>query len=525
MADQGRSLGEFNVSFVGFDLLATIRKVIKTAKPIEHTTELNTHQEAYIVRVMPYFMADGGVDGASVTIVDITGEVKLRHQLTRDAAFLDLAMQSSQMGYAELEVEKGVATLDKVAAAQFGLKEPGPYIMADMLRNCHPDDVEQAEALRTKAIGAGRNYTADYRVMRKDRCTRWYKVHAAKLDWPDGPQKYAMITVDTTEDRQLRENLSIESERLKLVIKAGRMGFAEIDVVENEVTVDTQLAEQFGLPKAGTITLDALRDRIIPDDLAVLDDSLGRALNNDEEYEFDFRVKGPKAQDKWMRTRGMPYRAADGTKRVIGPTLDITAEKLAIRHQETLVRELSHRIKNLFTVISALVQNAPKANIEVEDFAEQLISRIVAIGRANDLARSDKLSGTGLRDMLETVVAPHATDQPIRMEGPFVAVAERNVSVFSLVLHELATNATKHGALQHPDGQIDVIWEDKGDDILQMKWTETVPDFQPDGAEIGFGTRLVDIGVKQLKGTVDRQFGPSGLQITMTLQLGSVQSK
>ena len=106
------------------------------------------------------------------------------------------------------------------------------------------------------------------------------------------------------------------------------------------------------------------------------------------------------------------------------------------------------------------------------------------------------------------------------MAGPSRYLTQERLTPMGLVLNELATNALKYGAWQTPGGHVAVDWtvsEVEGGHVLAIHWKETVPGFVPPGTITpGFGTRLIDLSVRQLSGTLSRRFGPEGLELTLT---------
>ncbi|MEL6620320.1 MAG: CheR family methyltransferase [Pseudomonadota bacterium] len=326
--------------------------------------------------------------------------------------------------------------------------------------------------------------------------------------------------VDISEETRLRNSLDLESRRLKVAMKAGRMGLAELDVDSGQITIDAVLAEQFGLGGPGIVDFDYLTRHIPEYDVERIKAALEQAMgDNKEEYEVDFVIKPPNKPERWIRTRGIPYAARDGRLKVVGPTLDITDEN-AIERQETLLREMSHRIKNLFAVIGALVELMPKQDDGTRVFADDLMKRIVSLGDAYDLARKNKnLSGVKLNDLIEKLVAPHLTGQTLEIKGPLVRVSDHSLNTLSLILHELTTNAVKYGALSHEIGELQVTWSIAADGMVPIRWVETVPDLKIDPSADGFGSRLINTGAMQLGGDYTRELKDGGIVCSLNLQL------
>lgn len=201
----------------------------------------------------------------------------------------------------------------------------------------------------------------------------------------------------------------------------------------------------------------------------------------------------------------------------------------AVAQQDILIREMSHRVKNLFAVAEGLVRISARGSETKAEMADSLIGRFHALAGAHSLIRpgfsadahSAKVSGLG--SVLSTIVKPHErTSGPPRfvMEGPAVALGEHAVTGIALVFHELATNAAKHGALKAEGGQVSLLWKEDGD-ILAIAWTESgsstaaVPP-----AEGGFGSKLLNDTVRrQFGGSLEQDWGAAGLKVTLRIPL------
>ncbi|WP_168797783.1 CheR family methyltransferase [Aliishimia ponticola] len=330
-----------------------------------------------------------------------------------------------------------------------------------------------------------------------------------------------LVLVDVTEMHQLKEELRIEAELLNLSLEAGRMGLADLDVATGTVTINNRFASHMGLPEdAPTVTLDNMKSVMSPQFVPVFESALDKAIKLGESYEFDFTVKQAGKPFRWIRTRGMPHEDVNGDLHVVGPTLDVTNDKLAVENREVLIAEMSHRVKNLFAVISALVQAAPKKNPETIDFASALISRIAALGDAYDLARKqDNLANVDLKLLLDRVIAPHRTVQKFDLKGPTVTLGSEGLTTLTLLFHELATNALKYGALSKDGGSLKVEWSKDDNGRLSVNWLETVPGFEPQEERVGFGSKLIDMAMLQLKAEVHREFADTGLKLTLAFDM------
>jgi PAS domain S-box-containing protein len=206
---------------------------------------------------------------------------------------------------------------------------------------------------------------------------------------------------------------------------------------------------------------------------------------------------------------------------------DITERKRAEERQILLLREMSHRVKNLFALAGAVITLSTRTAKSPAELAEQVRNRLGTLARAHDLTlpdlrREQAATPTGLEILLRTIVSPfeEQNDGRVTITGPEVAVGGHAVTSLALMLHELVTNAAKYGALSTASGHIAVVWTVE-DGVLSLSWAER--DGPPaDGAASGdgFGTWLVDNTVKgQLQGQIARRWDAEGLTILMAMPL------
>ena len=206
---------------------------------------------------------------------------------------------------------------------------------------------------------------------------------------------------------------------------------------------------------------------------------------------------------------------------------DITERQRARERQVLLLREMSHRVKNLFALAGAVVTLSARTARSPEALAEQVRNRLGTLARAHELTLPDlrseqAVTPTTLAALARTIVSAfeEGTAGRITIAGPEVAVGGHAVTSLALLLHELATNAAKYGALSTAAGRIAIVWTVE-DDVLSLSWAERGGP-PADGAANGegFGTWLVDGTIKgQLQGQIARRWDAEGLTILMTMPL------
>lgn len=203
---------------------------------------------------------------------------------------------------------------------------------------------------------------------------------------------------------------------------------------------------------------------------------------------------------------------------------------LAFEHQSMLTHEMSHRVNNLFALISSMISLTARSAETVDAMAQGLSGRLRALSRAQNLFKRDVSKGTQpkeiatLEHLLEVIFEPFmeqgSSEIRLVLDGPSVEVSERAVISLSLVLHELATNAAKYGALSQPDGVVRISWR-VGDTILTLNWNESGgPSISERPTTKGFGTILsAHTLTGQFDGSIAYDWKPHGLSAEITMSM------
>ncbi|HJO65792.1 MAG TPA: HWE histidine kinase domain-containing protein, partial [Sphingomonas sanguinis] len=234
---------------------------------------------------------------------------------------------------------------------------------------------------------------------------------------------------------------------------------------------------------------------------------------------------------RWVLGRALPIRDAEGRiTRWFGTCTDIHEQKLALEEREIVSQELSHRIKNIFAVISGLIAFAARSHPGFAGISSDLRDRITALGRAHDFVRphspqsQPKARQDSLHGLLTDLFDPYRGDDDTRihLSGEDVPVDDRSATPLALLFHELATNAAKYGALSVTEGHVELAVQPDGE-MVTLCWQERggpVLERTPDHA--GFGSQLVELSaVRQLGGTVQRDWRREGLVVTIEVPLAA----
>jgi two-component sensor histidine kinase len=220
------------------------------------------------------------------------------------------------------------------------------------------------------------------------------------------------------------------------------------------------------------------------------------------------------------------------TGEVLGTTsvaVDISERKANEDQLRLLLRELTHRCKNLLAVIHAIARQTASRTRSVEDFLDRFSARLGAMGASHDLLIADDWQGASLRMLVEQQLGDHAErfGEKIAIEGEDVMLKPEAVQNLGLALHELATNAHKYGSLSEPEGEVSISWKFCEDaSKLKLVWQERGGPKVTPPERSGFGRAMIENVVsKALEGDVSLSFPPKGVRCVIEIPASQVTSR
>ncbi|HEX2727117.1 MAG TPA: HWE histidine kinase domain-containing protein [Beijerinckiaceae bacterium] len=204
--------------------------------------------------------------------------------------------------------------------------------------------------------------------------------------------------------------------------------------------------------------------------------------------------------------------------------LDISEKKRAEEHHALLIRELHHRVKNTLATVQAIMSSTARTASSIAEFEEKFIGRVGSLSRTHSLLTEDVRQTTRFGDLLRNELdAFDDGSQRIRLKGPFVELSSDLAVPIGMAIHELATNAARHGSLSVPDGRLEVRWsvsiEAEGSKLL-FQWLEQDGPPLEKPRRPGFGTRLLErVLTSQVSAEVAIGFEGSGIRINVAVPL------
>ncbi|WP_372622424.1 sensor histidine kinase [Falsiroseomonas sp.] len=393
----------------------------------------------------------------------------------------------------------------------------------DWVARLHPADRARAKRHFLEAIADGSaqtDYEQEYRIVLPDGEVRWIYARAEIERDADGRAlRMVGAHLDVTALKSAEDAMRDSEERLRLALEAARLGAWQVDMADGRVVRTPRSLEIFGfLPEEETAHLRGWHHRVHPDDRDRLTQAFD-ALESGRErsYQAEFRFLRPDGRWIWVESHGRAARHDPLTgkpTRLIGTTLDITERKAAEERQAVLVHELDHRAKNTLAVVQAALRLTPRHDVEA--YARAVEGRVAALSRAHTLLAKGHWRGADLRIVAEEALAPFraadGTGPAATLHGPPLPLTPTAVQALSMALHELATNAAKHGALSVPQGRLQLTWE-ISEGMLRICWHEAEgPPVALPPTRQGFGSSLIVATVtRQLGGEVRADWLEGGL--------------
>jgi PAS domain S-box-containing protein len=326
-------------------------------------------------------------------------------------------------------------------------------------------------------------------------------------------------------DRHERD-LRISEQQLRRAAEAAQFGAYDYDVRANTIHWSPQLKHLLGAEDiAEPIRLDAALAFVHPGDRDRVQALLQTIMHRTQQfYELEFRIVRGDEQVRWMMDRGQAIhdKSTSGSTRVVGILMDITERKQAEEQQHLMQRELTHRSKNMLAVVLAIANHTLRSSPDPAQFAAAFQGRIRGLAAAHDLLTHSHWRGADLAELVQVQLAPFlpaAAERRLKIEGPPVILSSGAATSFGLVLHELATNATKYGALSTSSGIVDLRWsvacQAQGERLLHFAWRERGGAPAQPPTHKGFGSTLIETSAVRF----EPRYLPTGFECEIAVQL------
>jgi PAS domain S-box-containing protein len=316
--------------------------------------------------------------------------------------------------------------------------------------------------------------------------------------------------------------LQASKDRLQLAFDATQLGWWQYDPLSRMGQGDARALEIFDIAPGG-LTNEEFMKRVHPDDVERVWTGMQAAFDpaNLRPLSIEYRIRRGDGKVYWVENHALSYFEGAGRERravsLVGTVQDITERKEREEKELLLMGEISHRAKNMLSVVDAIARQT--ATRSLEDFVECFSDRIQALSANQDLLIRNDWKGIEITDLVRAQIAHFADliDSRIAMQGLKLRLNPASAQAIGLALHELATNAGKYGALSVERGRVDIGWGITDGGTFTMNWIEREGPPVAAPKRRGFGTLVMEtMAERSMDGVVDLDYAPSGLTWRLT---------
>ncbi len=470
----------------------------------------------------PLLDASGKLDGFLRINRDITERRRMEQEAAEIHARLESVVNSAMDAIITVDADQRIVLFNPAAEIMFGraasevIGQPLDGLLPERYRSSHAGYVRSFAEARISNRTMGR--LGEISGVRSNR--EEFPIEASiSQSEVLGRKLLTVILRDVTERKRAELALMESDERMRLALKASNAGVWAWDTDSDHITVDGAYRVLYGFNPGELINAARWEERVHPDDRASLRQQVEWCIENDGQWREEFRIRHPVLGERWLTGRARVLFGKDGEiTGMTGITFDVTERKRAEDHMRFVMRELSHRTKNILAVVQAMAWQSSQGNVDTEEFLERFTRRIESLRRSHDLLVKREWEGVELADLVRGQLSPFLDEAARRLtiSGPHLLVKPSGAEDLGLVLHELATNASKYGALSVPEGRVLIEWEiraaEQGQPYFAMTWQERGgPRVEPP-AHTGFGSTVIrDMLAMTKKARITIGYEPTGL--------------
>ena len=476
----------------------------------------------------PLFDASGALTGAVNMLVDVSERKQAEAALAERNAQLALAGQVALVGSFSFDIVSGRMQVSPGYAAIHGLPEGTTETRrSDWRTRVHPDDLPELDARLENTIADRRTeHYCNYRIVRSSGEVRWIESRSSITYDRDGvARRIVGANIDVTRHKQAEAVIEESEARLADALAAGQVMAFEWDAATGQSRRSDNAALILGEEKdaaAGSPRNDFVT-RVHADDRASFKAHLRELCPENPAYVANFRFCRPDGRQVWLEeTARSEFDSAGRLLCIRGLTRDITERKELEAHKDVLIAELDHRVKNVLTIVSAVASRTQETSSSMAGFVTALDGRIRSMATTHELLSYRRWQGIPLAELVRRELAPYATAGNTRIEGSDDVLCAEASQAIAMVLHELATNAAKFGALSTAGGHVSVRWSLRRNghakNRLSILWQERGgPKVMP-RTRSGYGTSVIrDLVPYELGGTVELAYAPEGVRCKLEI--------
>jgi two-component system CheB/CheR fusion protein len=530
-ADRGRPITDIVTLLSYGELQRDVRAVMRKLSPIEREVAIPDNDATFIMRVRPYRTVDNVIDGVVITFVDISERKRVEEVVSASEALYRTLFDLGPLAIYSCDAAGVIQSFNRRAAELWG-------------RTPAPGDTDE------RFCGSHKLFRPDGSFMPHDQCPMAEvvsgKISEARdaevlIERPDGSRIVVVVNIRPLKNQRgeitgavncfyditERKHAEVISASLAAIVESSDDAIIGKDLTGIITSWNIGAERLFGYTSEEAVGRSITM--LIPPDRAQEETEILARLRRGERMEHFETVR--------VRKDGSPLELSltispikDSAGRVIGASKiarDISQRRRAELHQQLLVNELNHRVKNTLAAVQSIAAQSLKGALDVEH-RKTFEARLVALARTHDLLSQGSWENVSLRHVLLQELAPYRSDEGTRfvVEGPDLTLNPKAALALGMAFHELATNAAKYGALSKTTGRIRVTWDilsNSEPSAIQLKWIESGgPPVQHTGRK-GFGSTVIERGLSlELDGEIRIDLEPRGVVCTMQIPLAAV---
>jgi len=465
--------------------------------------------------------------GVLAVALDVTRRREDEEALRKNEETLRLATETAGMATweADLETREGEWSPNRFDLLGMPRRPDNRGTFEEWIARVHPEDRQMARAAAERCFREGVPYTIEYRICRADdNSERWLQSHGNRIDYGDSrPSRFVGVSFDITGRKRAEEELRESEARFRTIFEQAN-DFLITTTLDNRVTsVNPAVIAALGYAEDELIG-HSIREFMDEDQFAISMDAFNRKLEHGGSTRLTVKLRAKDGRELIWEVNSRLSLDEQGRPTALHAIgRDMTEAKRAETHLRLLIDELNHRVKNTLAIVQGIAQQSFKDDVPPRQARAAFEGRLAALSEAHNLLTREHWSLVSMRQIIEDALRPHGEAGRFTLDGPDLTILPKTAISLALAIHELATNAVKHGALSCPEGRISVAWQrirGDGPARLTLRWEESGGPAVEPPTRRGFGTRMIERGLAaELGGTVTIDFRPGGLVCTVDAPL------
>jgi PAS domain S-box-containing protein len=375
------------------------------------------------------------------------------------------------------------------------------------------------------ALAGGAGYEIEFRITPPSRDAEIWVMSRAQTDFAQDGTVLSLqgVVGDITRRKAQEEELRESEARFRAMANSAP---SPVWVTSTEGLIEfvnEAFAEYVGKPADQLLGAGVWRELWHPDDIAEVMRARRTAAEGAQPWSVEGRFRHASGEWRWMRTAARPrFDAAGRFDGYVGMAVDMSEVHAGEERQRLLINELNHRVKNTLATVQSIARQTLRDGVPSDVGRAHFTERLLALSTVHDVLTRENWESVELAHIAAEAVRPY--DEPeaphISIEGPAVRLTPTTALALSMAFHELATNATKYGALSVPQGRVKLSWSSGSGGLVQIVWRETGGPRVTAPIAKGFGSRLLGQGLAaEIGRPAELVYEAAGLVCTLTAPL------